>query len=418
MVFIFLTFLAAFLIEALGTVISVYGLSHLFGANMIIIALAVALDMGKLVVVSLTYSYWKKLNYVMRAYALVATIVTMTITSAGAAGYLAGEFQKAILGTQEGGIRVEMLKKEQVKLEERKRQIDDQLANVPEKYSASQRIRLINQFKEEQLQVTTRLTQIDKELPELQIAQIGTEAKAGPILFISKAFEVPVETAVKWIILCIIFVFDPLAVFLIIAGNFLLEQRKHQQQTEAKHSAKSLQQTVLDFAGSKFKSGKKRKAPESVEALAPQINNTHHETQVGEPSKPIIVKTEQTDAQQEVLSTGDTVTTDEPEGRIFDKLPQSANDDIILSIKEEVIEPIVENITIESDNEEPLQFIKKIKDTIPEHNNLKFREPDSSHESELIPLVSAREQITRETLGLVAVPKGSEVGLGTGAFRT
>lgn len=234
MIFIFLTFLAAFSIEALGTLVSVIGLSTLFGANPIIIALAIALDLGKLVVVTLLYSYWKKLGILMKSYALIAATVTMIITSAGAAGYLSGEFQKAILGTQEGSIRVQVLKEEQTRLQKRKEQIDAQIATLPEKFTARQRIQMITQFKQEQQKVTDRLTEIDQELPKLQIAQIGYEAKAGPILYISKAFNVPVEVAVKWVILLIIFVFDPLAVFLIVAGNFLLDQRaiKLQEQKE------------------------------------------------------------------------------------------------------------------------------------------------------------------------------------------
>jgi hypothetical protein len=231
MIFIALTFLAAFLIEGLGTYVSVIGLSTLFGANPIIIALAVALDLGKIVVVTLLYTYWNKLGKIMKAYALVASVITMTITSAGAAGYLSGEFQKAIMGTQEVGLKVDVLKAEQAKLEDRKKQIDAGIAAIPDRYTANQKIRLMNQFKEEQKQVTARLNELSRQLPEMQIAQIGVEAKAGPILYISKAFNISVEEAVKWVILMIIFVFDPLAVFLIIAGNFLLHQRKLNKET-------------------------------------------------------------------------------------------------------------------------------------------------------------------------------------------
>lgn len=231
MIFIALTFIAALLIEGLGTATSVIGLSALFGANPIIISLAIALDMGKIVVVSLLYKYWSTLGKIMKSYALIAAFITMVITSAGAGGYLMGEFQKAIIGSQEGSLRVDALKQEQQKLEARKKQIDDQIAAIPEKYSASQRIRLMNQFKAEQKQATDRLTEIDKELPTLQVNQLSVEAKAGPILTIAKSFDIPVEQAIKYVILMIIFVFDPLAVFLIIAGNFLIEQRKKTLET-------------------------------------------------------------------------------------------------------------------------------------------------------------------------------------------
>jgi hypothetical protein len=226
MIFIILTFITAFLIEGLGTVVSVIGLSTLFGANPIIISLAVALDMGKLVVVSLLYKHWQKMGIMMKGYALIASFVTMLITSAGAAGYLTGEFQKAIVGTQETTLKVDVLKQQQAKYEERKKQIDDQIASLPEKTSVNQRIRLMRQFKGEQQSLQAKIEEIDTKLPELQMQQIGVEAKAGPILYISKAFDVPVEVAVKYVVLMIIFVFDPLAVFLIIAGNFLLDVRK------------------------------------------------------------------------------------------------------------------------------------------------------------------------------------------------
>ena len=225
MFFTIITFITAFLIEGLGTVVSVIGLSSLFGANPIIIALAVALDLGKIVVVTLLYKYWKELSVLMKSYALVAATVTMVITSAGAAGYLSGEFQRAISGVQEGTLKVEVLKEEQTKLEARKKQIDDQVANLPADRSRA-RINLMKEFETEQKRISERLVKIQEELPQLQLAQIGTEAKAGPILYIAKAFDISVEEAVKWVILMIIFVFDPLAIFLIIAGNFLLEKHR------------------------------------------------------------------------------------------------------------------------------------------------------------------------------------------------
>jgi len=226
MFFILLTFAAALFIEGLGSLVSVIGISALFGANPIIIALAISLDVGKIVVVSLLYTYWKSLSKLMKTYALLAAAVTMVITSSGAAGYLSDQFQKAIQGAKEGETQVAILKEQQQRYQERKKQIDDQIANLPPKTTVNQRLRLVNGFKAEQARLDQQIQDIDKKLPDLQVSQIGTEAKAGPILAIAKAFGVPVEEAVKWVIFMIIFVFDPLAIFLIIAGNFLWARRK------------------------------------------------------------------------------------------------------------------------------------------------------------------------------------------------
>jgi len=232
MFFIILTFAAALFIEGLGSLVSVIGISALFGANPIIIALAIALDVGKIVTVSLLYTHWKTLPRLMKPYAFAAAIVTMIITSSGAAGYLTGEFQKSIMGAKEGDVKVAVMKEQQAKYELRKKQIDDQIAALPTKTTVNQRLRLIRSFQAEQKALDKKIADIDKQLPEAQIKQIGTEAKAGPIVAISKGLDVPMEKAVSYVIAMIIFVFDPLAIFLIIAGNYLWARRKEEKLAE------------------------------------------------------------------------------------------------------------------------------------------------------------------------------------------
>lgn len=226
MFFILLTFFTSLLLEGLGSLVSVIGISLLFGGNPIIIAIAIALDLAKIVTVSLLYTHWKSLSLLMRGYALTAALVMMTITSSGAAGYLSGEFQKAIIGTKEGDLKVNVLKEQQAKYQARKEQIDDQIAALPSKTTVNQRLRLMNGFKAEQKALDEKISAIDKELPEQQIKQISTEAKAGPIIAISKAFKISVEDAIWWVIGMIIIVFDPQAIFLVISGNFLWAKRQ------------------------------------------------------------------------------------------------------------------------------------------------------------------------------------------------
>jgi hypothetical protein len=226
MFFIILVFLSAFLIEGIGTYVSVIGLSALFAANPIIITMAVALDLGKVVAVSFVYKYWAKISALMKTYMTTAALVLMMITSAGVFGFLSGEFQKAISHTNSQSVVLQALTDEQSRLQKRKEEIDKQIASLPDKFSASQRIRMINQFKDEQKQVTVRLAEIDKQLPALKVEAIKKNVEVGPILYVAQAFNTTPEEAVKWLILVIIFVFDPLAISLLLAGNFLVEQRK------------------------------------------------------------------------------------------------------------------------------------------------------------------------------------------------
>lgn len=242
MLLAFLTFIAAFFIEALGTWVSIIGLSAFLGSDPIILALAAALDAGKLLSVTILYKWWKKLNLLMRTYMVAAVIITMSITSAGAFGYLSASFQKTIIPTKTGLVEVDALKKEKItlierktELSKRKTEIDKQIAELPSNFVRG-RQKLINEFKDESTlvlkesnEISKRLLAIEKDIAEKEVQNIDVQAHAGPILFVSEAFNIPLEQAVKYIILMIIFVFDPLAVVLVISGNFLLDRYKERR---------------------------------------------------------------------------------------------------------------------------------------------------------------------------------------------
>src|SRR5271167_3351807 len=171
MLFILLVLLSAFLIEGIGTYVSVVGLSALFAANPVIIVLAVALDLGKVVGVSFLYKYFKKINIVMKSYMTAAVITLMLITSAGAFGYLSREFQKAIQGTNQDTVLVQSLQDEQHRLQLRKEEIDAQIAKLPDNFVRGRKA-LMEQFGPEQDKITSRLSDIDKQLPQLKIDSI------------------------------------------------------------------------------------------------------------------------------------------------------------------------------------------------------------------------------------------------------
>lgn len=229
---ILFTFITAFFIEGLGSLVSVIGISALFGHNLIISSLIVGIDVGKIIIVSAFFNYWRKMPKPMLGFAIIALAISMAITSAGAAGYLHGEFQKAMIGSQEGASKIAILKAQQEKYQERKRQIDDQIASLPARTTVNQRLKLMNGFKEEQQQLDLKISEIDKQLPELQISQISVEAKSGPITNIAKAFSIPIEVAINWVVGAIMIVFDPLAIFLVLLGNFFLMRRRISSNTE------------------------------------------------------------------------------------------------------------------------------------------------------------------------------------------
>jgi hypothetical protein len=246
MPFIILLFFTALLLEAMGTYISIIGLSQLFAGSAIILLLMGTLDLAKLVTVSFVYRYWKKVNFFLKTYMLIAVLVTMTITSTGAFSYLSRQFQEAYVGTQENTLLIDSMVEEKNRLQLRKEEIDKQFSDLPADWITAKK-NLNIQFGPEVNRINERLAVIDKELPTLQSETLHKKVEVGPILFIAEAFQVTPEEAIKWIILTIILVFDPLAIALLIAGNFLvaLRQEKKEAEKAAKEEAERVKQKEL-----------------------------------------------------------------------------------------------------------------------------------------------------------------------------
>lgn len=218
-------FLAGLFIEVLGMIISVMGVSASFNGNLIIIAFVLALDIGKVVTISAVYQYWDRITWKFKIIGPFVIITTMAISSVSAYGYFSSEFEKSMSGTREITLKTEALQTQLRKYELRKTEIDSQIANLPERTSVQQRIRMINAFKAEQQAITARIVEIENQLPEMQTQQIAAEADTGPIFALAKTLDITVETSLKLVVGLLILVFNPFAVFLIYMGNFMLKQR-------------------------------------------------------------------------------------------------------------------------------------------------------------------------------------------------
>jgi hypothetical protein len=224
MPFIILIFLAALLLETIGSYVSVMGIAETFQGDPVILVLAIVLDIAKIVVVSLLYKFWDRLHFAMKMYLVPAALITMLITSYGAAGYLSSAFQKAQMGTQQAAITLETSEAERAKLESRLKQINDTIAAVDSNYVTA-RLREVKANEAELASLNERITKLDVEIPELRREIVQMEAHLGPVSMISKGLDITPEHAIMLIIGLIIFVFDPLAVMLIVSGNALLAFR-------------------------------------------------------------------------------------------------------------------------------------------------------------------------------------------------
>lgn len=240
--FIAILILVTLMLAGSAAFFSVYGLAQIFtGAFWPVVIMASSLEAGKLVAASYTYRYWKSISWMMKTYLISAIFVLMVITSAGIYGFLAGAYQQDMIGLKQNQQQIALLQEEIIQLEtlkqerlDRKKQIDADIAALPNTY-VSGRQRLLTSFGPELKQLSADIAQYTQnirdnttKISELKSANLHQEAHVGPIIFIAKAFDREVDDTTKWLILIIIFAFDPLAVALTIGANNALLQRKQQ----------------------------------------------------------------------------------------------------------------------------------------------------------------------------------------------
>lgn len=226
MFFGILLMLTSLVIAGVAGWFSVYGLAHIYqGAFLSVVLMGGALEIGKLVATSYLYRYWEYTTWLLKTYLMIAILGLMLITSSGIFGYLSNAYQQDAVGIKDVTSRIELIDREYEELSKRELSIDAEINAVDPKYVTA-RLKLMAQYKPEKEKLTARRDEIRVQKLELSTKQLEVEAHTGPIIYIAKAMGKSVDTAVIWLSLLIIAVFDPLAVALTIAANAVFIRNK------------------------------------------------------------------------------------------------------------------------------------------------------------------------------------------------
>ncbi len=255
--------LAALLVSGSAAFYSVFGLSKLFaGASTQVIIMAGSLEFAKLVCASLLYQYWGTINKWLRAYLSIAVFVLMIITSGGIYGFLSGAYQETATKSEFLDKSLAVLQTKQSRFEEQKIDLniektqlnttisdlrtslsnptsvsywDETAQQVITTTSSSTRRALQSELKNtiaDRDTINVRLEavmdsvmRIDTELLELEIGN-EEQRELGPLKYLSETTGKDMGQVVNWFLLLIIFVFDPLAIAMVVAANFAFAQIK------------------------------------------------------------------------------------------------------------------------------------------------------------------------------------------------
>lgn len=244
MFFGLMTLVVALCISAVAAYYSIVGLMAIFSASAVSIAImGVVLEIGKLVTASWLYQNWTTVPKVLKYYLTSAVVVLMFITSMGIFGYLSKSHIDAGSNTSQVQIKIDRLnnyiKSEQktiTRAEKQLQSLDDALDRYIELGAVSKGLNKREEQQEERDKLTDMVnksqTRIDELLDEKSVYDLeikNFEVEVGPLKYISALLYGDdaltfLENAVRWVILILVFVFDPLAVLLVIAANITIKQ--------------------------------------------------------------------------------------------------------------------------------------------------------------------------------------------------
>ena len=220
--------LSALLVAGSAAFFSVFGLSSLFaGARLSVIIMAGSLEFGKLVAASFLYRFWNDVNKLLRTYMTIGVIILVLITSAGIFGYLSNAYQGATLGFEKQSTelialedRLEQLEEDKVFLKE---ELEAQVDDLPENFRTARR-QLRESYNPQIQKVNQDILDLKSKMSDLELNLIETGVDVGPAIYLARAFDTEIDTVVKFFIFVLIFVFDPLALSLVLAFNHMIER--------------------------------------------------------------------------------------------------------------------------------------------------------------------------------------------------
>jgi hypothetical protein len=265
-VFPFIIALAALSVSASAAFYSVTGLSKLFaGASFEVMIMAGSLEAAKLVIASLLYQYRNTLPKVLKGYLMAACFVLILITSMGIYGFLSSAYQET--ANKSEGMEQELATLEELELEYQMdvERINGDIALSNEVISTQSKVKstkidytdkdgnaksymstvdsknaknIIDAERKNQIEfkVGKRIAQDSLKSIRAQIRNVksnnDTAGELGPLKYLSGLTGWPMDKIINILLLTIIFVFDPLAIALVIAANYAFEQLKRKEEEE------------------------------------------------------------------------------------------------------------------------------------------------------------------------------------------
>lgn len=225
--------ISAILVSTLGAYFSIVGIGALFsGALVAVWLMAGSLEFAKFVLAAYLHQTWKNLNFAIKMYMTFAVVTLSLITSIGVFGFLSDAYQSASAVLEGESIKLDNLKKQQEIITAEIERLNYSVEEIPEE-RISRRLAARAAIEPKILELNKKYAEGEKQITESNLAILEVKKKVGPLIYISRNMNIPIDKVVQYLILIFVTVFDPLAICLVIASTHSLETRRAGKSTEA-----------------------------------------------------------------------------------------------------------------------------------------------------------------------------------------
>jgi hypothetical protein len=213
---VILPFLTSIALASVAAFFSIIGLAQIFpGSFWPIVIMGTILEIAKLVTVSWLYNNWKETTLLLRTYFISAIVIIMLITSMGIFGYLSRAHIESNIVVGANSVQLQTIEQQEKIAKDRLEYLLKQ-ASDPEK--------IVPRVDRDIRNTQAELKKLSQQKLPLLTEENKLLAEIGPIKYVAelmydKSDPSFIDKAVRVVILFIIFVFDPLAVLLLIAAN-------------------------------------------------------------------------------------------------------------------------------------------------------------------------------------------------------
>lgn len=310
----------ALLIAGCAAFFSVKGIATLFsGAFTSAVVMASSLELGKLIATTFLHRYWSRSSFLLKAYLLIAVLVLMCITSMGTYGFLSSayqsnasafesiEMQAATIVQQKQSLdtQVENYQERIVTLNESRKQQEKNLSTVTSNSTTKYKLvyQDIERANKEIVELQSKIDLTRQQILEKDTAISNLKetmlvaSDIGTFKFIAENFNLPLNVVVKWFILLIVAVFDPLAVALVLAWSTLITP------TTSKHTKKRDEDEVSSEYDEYGVIGLQDNEDSKKKITQNNLTSKQPELDVELPEQPVILFTEE----EESIDTKETV---------------------------------------------------------------------------------------------------------------